>query len=239
MKDIRFIQRFSSYKKAMLRLEKAVLLSEERELTELEKSGLLQTFEFCFELAWKTMKDFLNDKGFDNMIGSKDVIRRAFAEGLITDGEMWMSAINDRNLSSHIMMMNSLTSFQKEFADFIFRFSKHFKRQWKTMNEFGLSENAVNIIRNIFTSSKNVARVDVFGSRAKGNYRNGSDIDFAIFGNDKFCYDDLADICGKFEDSDLPYFVDCVNFATIKNDKLKEHILRVGKTIFRRENLAE
>ncbi|MFN0214430.1 MAG: nucleotidyltransferase substrate binding protein [Saprospiraceae bacterium] len=99
--DIRWIQRFQNYRKALARLRLAVILSQERELTDLEEQGLIQAFEFTHELAWKTMKDFLEDKGISNLIGSKDSTRNAFREGLITDGEGWMEMINSRNITSH------------------------------------------------------------------------------------------------------------------------------------------
>ncbi|MCK5741779.1 MAG: nucleotidyltransferase substrate binding protein, partial [Chlorobi bacterium] len=59
-KDIRWIQRFDNYKKAFSNLKNAVDLSQKRDLSDLEKQGLIQSFEFTYELAWKTLKDYLN-----------------------------------------------------------------------------------------------------------------------------------------------------------------------------------
>ena len=56
--DIRWQQRFSNFQKALEQLEKAINLSEERELSNLEKQGLIQAFEFTHELSWNVMKDF-------------------------------------------------------------------------------------------------------------------------------------------------------------------------------------
>jgi len=99
--DIRWKQRFQNYQKAFLTIKKAVELSASRELTDLEKQGFIQGFEFTFELAWNVMKDYLEDHGVTGLIGSKDTVRHAFNKGLIGDGQIWMDMIRDRNLASH------------------------------------------------------------------------------------------------------------------------------------------
>jgi len=99
--DVRWKQRFSNFKKALIQLEDAVILSQQRQLTNLEKQGVIQAFEFTHELAWNVLKDFLEDQGEQNIKGSKDTTRAAFKVSLITDGEQWMSMIQSRNISSH------------------------------------------------------------------------------------------------------------------------------------------
>tara|TARA_R110000868_G_scaffold247587_4_gene503983 strand:- start:611 stop:1051 length:441 start_codon:yes stop_codon:yes gene_type:complete len=99
--DIRWEQRFSNYRKALSNLEKAVELSEKRTLSELEEQGLIQAFEFTHELAWKTLKDYLQYQGVAQIHGSRDATREAFQLGLITDGEGWMDMIKRRNETSH------------------------------------------------------------------------------------------------------------------------------------------
>ncbi len=100
--DIRWHQRFSNYKKALVQLQDAVELSQQRELTPLEKQGLIQSFEYTHELAWKTLKDFLQYRGStEEIYGSKDASRQAFATGIIPDGEVWMEMVKSRNLTSH------------------------------------------------------------------------------------------------------------------------------------------
>ncbi len=99
--DTRWQQRFSSYKKALGQLREAVDLNAQRPLSRLEKQGVIQAFEFCHELAWNTLKDFLRYQGNQDVSGSRDATREAFKIGLITDGEQWMSMIQSRNLSSH------------------------------------------------------------------------------------------------------------------------------------------
>jgi nucleotidyltransferase substrate binding protein (TIGR01987 family) len=99
--DIRWIQRFNHFTKAFARLKEAVELARQRQLSKLEEQGLIQAFEFTHELAWNTLKDFLEDRGAQNLYGSKDVTREAFKTGLIENGEVWMDMITSRNLTSH------------------------------------------------------------------------------------------------------------------------------------------
>ena len=101
MQDIRWMQRFNNYKKALKQLQDAVDLMEERALSILEKQGFIQAFEYTHELAWKTLKDFLENRGNTDIYGSRDATRKAFALGLVDDGEIWMHMIKSRNLTSH------------------------------------------------------------------------------------------------------------------------------------------
>jgi len=101
MTDIRWKQRLSSYKKALAVLRRAVELSRERPLSELEQQGLIQSFEFTHELSWKLLKDFLEYQGVSGIIGSRDAIRNACNQSLISNAEVWMEMIESRNLSSH------------------------------------------------------------------------------------------------------------------------------------------
>jgi nucleotidyltransferase substrate binding protein (TIGR01987 family) len=99
--DIRWKQRFDNFLRAYTSLRKAVELSRERSLTELEQQGLIQGFEFTHELAWNVLKDYLEAKGISGLIGSRDATRHGFRNGLIEDGDTWMEMIKARNLTSH------------------------------------------------------------------------------------------------------------------------------------------
>lgn len=79
----------------------AVRLADSRPLSELEQQGLIQAFEFVFELAWNLLKDYFLYQGLADISGPRDAIRTAFKQGLIADGEGWMEMIKSRNLSSH------------------------------------------------------------------------------------------------------------------------------------------
>lgn len=99
--DIHWIQRFANYQKTFSQLKSAVGLYEQRELSNLEEQGLIQSFEYTHELAWKTLKDFLENKGVLNLYGSKDTTREAFKTGLIENGDTGMEMIISRNETSH------------------------------------------------------------------------------------------------------------------------------------------
>jgi len=101
MNDIRWEQRFQNFLKAFQTLEEAGALARERDLSPLEEQGVIQSFEFTHELAWNVLKDYLEHKGFTQVVGSRDTTRLAFKNGLITDGEVWMKMIEDRNKTSH------------------------------------------------------------------------------------------------------------------------------------------
>jgi len=100
-RDVRWIQRFNHFKQAFSQLEKAVMLADQRSLTELEEQGLIQAFEFTHELAWNTIKDYLQEQGAVTLYGSKDSAREAYKYNLVENGEIWMEMIESRNLSSH------------------------------------------------------------------------------------------------------------------------------------------
>lgn len=99
--DIRWKQRFDNYQRALARLTEAVELAHERKLSDLEEQGLIQGFAFTHELAWNVLKDFLEHQGVGTIIGSKGAVRSAFKNGLIENGDTWMTMIQDRNRSSH------------------------------------------------------------------------------------------------------------------------------------------
>lgn len=99
--DVRWIQRYNNFSKAFLQLKEAVQLAQKRPLSKLEGQGLIQAFEFTHELAWNILKDFLENRGVQNLYGSKDATRAAFKAGLIENGQVWMDMIQSRNLTAH------------------------------------------------------------------------------------------------------------------------------------------
>ena len=101
MPDIRWKQRFQNYQNALQTLRRAVALSKQRKLSDLEGQGLIQGFEFTHELAWNVLKDYLEEQGLVGLIGSKNATREAFKNALIIDGDAWMDMIKARNLTSH------------------------------------------------------------------------------------------------------------------------------------------
>ena len=96
--DIRWMQRFSNFRKAYSQLSK---YGEKSELNDMEKQGLIKAFEFTYELAWNTLKDYLEYQGIQGVVGSRDATRQAFKNELISDGEGWMKMLESRNKTSH------------------------------------------------------------------------------------------------------------------------------------------
>ncbi len=96
--DIRWIQRLNHFTKALSQLTKFI---EKGELNELEKQGLIQAFEYTYELAWNTLKDYLEAQGETDIHGSRDTFRLAFRRGLIEDGDTWMDMLKSRTLTTH------------------------------------------------------------------------------------------------------------------------------------------
>lgn len=94
---------------------------------------------------------------------------------------------------------------------------------------FGLSKADIDLILSVLSDIKNLKQVVVFGSRAKGNHKKGSDIDLALKG-EKINQADLKRASFKLnEELPLPYHFDLVHYESISNSELKEHVDRVGK----------
>jgi nucleotidyltransferase substrate binding protein (TIGR01987 family) len=98
--DIRWKQRFKNYSKALLQLNKFFIKGNE--LNELERQGMIKSFEYTYELAWNTIKDFYESQGEQTLQGSRDAIQLAFKRTLISNGEGWMEMLKDRNRTSHV-----------------------------------------------------------------------------------------------------------------------------------------
>lgn len=100
--DVRWLQRFDSYRKALARLASVTeTIDSPSDLSDLEQSGVIQWFEFTYELAWKVMQDLLEYKGYEFMKGPNGTLREAFADGLITNQDGWRQMAKDRTLMSH------------------------------------------------------------------------------------------------------------------------------------------
>ena len=99
--DIRWKQRFQSFDRAYLLLRQA-LENGPGALNQLEKEGVIQRFEYSFELAWKVIKDFLEESGVVlAIITPRQVLKDAFAAKIIADGQVWIDMLDHRNLLSH------------------------------------------------------------------------------------------------------------------------------------------
>ncbi len=128
--DVRWQQHFHSFQKAFVQLRSAVELKEQRALSDLERQGLIQAFEFTHELAWKTLKDFLEARGTINLFGSKDATREAFATGLIANGEAWMAMIQSRNRTTHTYNQQTANEIAEAVANTYFTEFRNFEQRF-------------------------------------------------------------------------------------------------------------
>lgn len=104
--DIRWQQRLQNFSLALRQLEAAVQLSKSKTLSDLEKQGTIQAFEYTHELAWNVLKDYFEYQGNVSITGSRDAAREAFQKAIITDGDVWMEMIKSRNKTSHTYNKN-------------------------------------------------------------------------------------------------------------------------------------
>ena len=137
-KDIRWQQRFSNYLKALSLLEK--FYDKGKDLSNMEEQGMIKAFEYTYELAWNTMKDFYENQGETGIQGSRDTFNLAFRRGLISDGEIWMQMLKDRNRTSHTyneetadeISENILTYYYHQFVELKNEFEKIIKSNQST-----------------------------------------------------------------------------------------------------------
>ncbi len=100
------------------------------------------------------------------------------------------------------------------------------------MDKFGLPDKTIEAINNLFASFKEIDKVKIFGSRARGDFKRGSDIDLALFGeiNEKL----LRHITSELDELPTPYKFDVVNYNDIENTALRQNIDNDGKIFFKK-----
>lgn len=101
-KKERWRQRLATFGKALVRMDEVVTLWHSRKLSDLERDGMIQRFEYTQELAWKLLKNYIEYQGEAQLGGSRDTIRQAFRLGLIENSEPWFDMLESRNLTSHV-----------------------------------------------------------------------------------------------------------------------------------------
>lgn len=98
--DVRWKQRFENLKAAHKVLEEAIQENFHKPNHTIIQMALIKAFEMTFELSWKTMKDYLIYNGIDTN-SPRDVIKQAFANNIIEDGQLWINMLEERNLMAH------------------------------------------------------------------------------------------------------------------------------------------
>ena len=98
--DRRWHQRFENLQRALKQLQAAITAHDARPDDELIVIALIKTYEFSFELSWKTLKDLLAWNGLDVRL-PREVLKQSFATGLIENGQTWIDMLEQRNLMAH------------------------------------------------------------------------------------------------------------------------------------------
>jgi nucleotidyltransferase substrate binding protein (TIGR01987 family) len=102
MIDVRWQQRFQNFSRAFILLRSALENQPLAQLSDLEQEGVIQRFEYSYELAWKTMKDYMEDNGIIiTPVTPRNVIKEAFAAGMIDNGQVWIDMMLHQNLLAH------------------------------------------------------------------------------------------------------------------------------------------
>ena len=120
MNDIRWVQRFSSFRKALAQLEKGLAKEQTSGLNEFEVQGVIKSFEFTYELSGNTLKDYFEYQGeADSVKGSRDAFRLGIQRNILSQGKDWMRMIDSRQQSSHdydlVMAENILKEIRKTY----------------------------------------------------------------------------------------------------------------------------
>ena len=100
MEEIRWLYRLENFKKAFKTLEDDVNLANSKTLSDIEKRGLIQAFEYTYELVWNTIKDFYFYNGITDIQGSRDAFKMAYNKGLISSDTL-IKTIKSRQLTTH------------------------------------------------------------------------------------------------------------------------------------------
>lgn len=99
--DIRWLQRYENLGSAYRQMQEAVEVYRRDESNQLIRMALIKSFEISFELAWKTVKDYLRYNGIDVKL-PREIIKQAFANDIIEDGQLWIDMLEARNLMAHV-----------------------------------------------------------------------------------------------------------------------------------------
>jgi len=131
--DIRWVQRFDNFEKACKRVFE-ITESDKTvdDLSDLEREGLIQRFEYTFELAWKTLQDYLMYLGFEFQTGPNTTIQLAFENNILTDHDAWRKMAKARNLTSHTYNENEVSEIA---GDIFSTYSLLLKQLYEHLNQ--------------------------------------------------------------------------------------------------------
>ncbi|MGB6016934.1 MAG: HI0074 family nucleotidyltransferase substrate-binding subunit [Nodosilinea sp.] len=230
--NLRWVQQFQNFDDAYQTFGRVFERYQVSPNDEVIQIALIQAFECNFEIAWKTMKYFLEYEGYSGVSNSKQTVRIAFQAGLVTNPKGWMAAIARNSMTNHVyntvVLQETISFIQNEFRHLVQALHSELS---KAMS-YGLSDQQLKEIIQFIAAYPPVKEAILFGSRALGTYKPASDVDIAIKGAGATSA--LATRL-KFDieaDTYLPYFFDVVAYSRITNAALKRHIDKEGISIY-------
>ena len=242
--EIRWQYRFRNFSRAFSLLREA--LDDPIEgLNQLEREGVIQRFEFTFELSWQLLRDRLEYDGVViSQVTPRNVIREAVSTGLVPDGRIWEEMIEDRNRMSHRfdcdlfeeVLANVRGDYLPAFGELHHRMNAEIDAatigddEGDRITKTGLPASILEQLRRVFSQYPDLDAVRLFGSYATGRATHRSDIDLATVGiTDRLRAGRLA-----LDLEDLPIIQKCdvQAYESIDYAPLKRHIDERGVTIY-------
>jgi nucleotidyltransferase substrate binding protein (TIGR01987 family) len=130
--ELRWKQRFSNFEKMYAVFERRIGDYEYDSEDEAHQMALIQAFEIIIELSWKTLKDYLEHQGYSDVKNGKQAIRQAFQDNIINNPEVWMTALELRNQTSHTynpaIMKKVLNFIDESFAPVLIELNQQLKQ---------------------------------------------------------------------------------------------------------------
>ncbi|WOD41157.1 HI0074 family nucleotidyltransferase substrate-binding subunit [Nodosilinea sp. E11] len=231
--DLRWVQRFQNFDEAYQTFGRVFERYQTAPDDEVVQIALIQAFAFTFEIAWRTMKEYLEYDGYSGLSNSKQTVRVAFQAGMITSPEDWMATIARRNMTNHVydtaVLQEMITFIRDEFIPLVQAFHSEFSQAMS----YGLSKQQLKDIVQFIAAYPEIEEAILFGSRALCTQKPASDVDIAIKG------DGVTSALAarlKFDieaDTYLPYFFNFVAYGMIPCESLRQHINKEGISIYR------
>lgn len=233
--DTRWKLRFQNYQSAYSLLNEA-LEQDPNSLSRLEEEGIIQRFEYTFDLACKALNAKMEADGLTlNRISPKAVARQAYAGKYIDDIEGWLRMIGDRSVIHHTYKPSEfeaiIETLRTEYRHLLDKL--HHALQTDYLADAGVTPEHIAEAVNIIARYPAVEEVVLHGSRATGAYTDRSDLDLALLGR-SLDHQTLSRIKLDLDESDVPVTVDIVDYSGLEDGELKAHIDRVGKVVFSR-----
>lgn len=231
LKQIRWQQRFINFEKSFQNLSTT---ASRKDLNTVELAGLIQYFEITFELSWKILKDYLEAEG---IIANtpRDTIKQAFALNIITNGEVWLDALEKRDLMTHTyeeeVANYAVALIQSKYTALFAELICFLRTNLFPAQNYGFSLSDYISLVSVFIKYNEIKSVKIFGSRAMGNFKASSDVDLCLFGNL------TMEVSYKLQNqlselTKLPYQFDIAVYSLIPEDGLKKHIDTFGTIIY-------